>query len=380
MPYGDFASREDVYGIISKTLTRHYGTNVKVAGKREKTDPLSTMYCFPRLGIVIPANPCQSIIEQVKREYRITYSFSRKALMDTYIAGVFAAPKQFCEKKLVFPSGVVNRELFIEPGNKKIKIIDHKTRIINNIVKEGFRRDWIEKEIEFRSGNKKEYIIPLKRTSEGYSEELHIGYSFPRLEESRKKAIQGFVNDILIDYASISDNTKGKDYIEPLINEIGVHICTIKKERTSQLFNLLKSINLCCDSMIIPLCMSHGDLQQGNFFYDTDQKKVYLIDWETWSKRSCWYDKFLYYYGFRNSTKFAQNISNYLNDLRDKVLGENTERKKQIKALLVFIVEDIKWQLDELKVLPEGCLPNGLNEYLKVDSLKRIDSLLSEVR
>jgi len=62
------------------------------------------------------------------------------------------------------------------------------------------------------------------------------------------------------------------------------------------------------------------------------------------------------------------------------VLGENTERKKQIKALLVFIVEDIKWQLDELKVLPEGCLPNGLNEYLKVDSLKRIDSLLSEVR
>ena len=47
MPYGDFVAREDVYGIISKTLTDHYGKEVRVTEKNEKTDSKNSMYCFP---------------------------------------------------------------------------------------------------------------------------------------------------------------------------------------------------------------------------------------------------------------------------------------------------------------------------------------------
>lgn len=379
MPFGDFATREDIYGIITRTLTRHYGNNVRVTKKREKTNPKDTMYCFPRIGVIIPQKPCKSIFKQIKREYRITHSLFRRMIMDVYIACIFSAPNLFCEKKLEFPSGIVHNDMFIEPGNKKIKIINYNTKTINNIIKEGFKSNWIEKEIEFRTENKKDYIIPLIRTVEGYDESLHIGYSFPRLKDSEKQQLQSSVDSMLLDYSTIEGDVTGKEYLGSLIKKIVSSIQSLKSIQVLDLIDLLNKICASIENESITLCLSHGDLQQGNIFFDIEQKKIYLIDWETWNKRSTWYDKFLYYYGFRNSTKLAINIHNYLNEGGTKVVGEAIDRRVQIIALLTFIIEDIKWQIDEMEVLPSGSISNGLNEYLKKDNVEYIKALLNEV-
>lgn len=367
MPYGDFVAREDVYGIISKTLTDHYGKEVRVTEKNEKTDSKNSMYCFPRIGIIIPQKPCRQIKQQVNREYRITYSLPRKIVMNLYIAGVFAIPRLLCEKKLVFAPGIVNREMFIEPGNKKIKIIDYRSRTIENVVKSGFSKSWIRNEITIRN-TRSEYLIPLKETKDGYTEQIHCGYSFPRLTGDEKSRLQSDVQSIISDFAGQKELVDGKVYFTTLFDSINRRIdeLTYNERLTIQNERIKRLVGAICaklDMGQIPLCQSHGDLQEGNLFYDVDEKKVYLIDMETYKKRSRYYDLMLFYYGFRNASRFIENVKRFKHD-KGKKLGEGPLGENQIKNLIrLFSLEDIEWQLDEMEVMPQGTVSNGMKIY-----------------
>lgn len=369
MPYGDFAVREDVYGIISKTLTEYYGMEVRVAEKSEKIDSGCSMYCFPRIGIVIPRKACRQIREQVKREYRITYSLHRKVVMNLYIAGVFFLPWLLCEKKLIFPPGIVNQEMFIEPGNKKIKIVDYRNGTIENIIKSGFGKRWIQNEILIRNAGK-EYLIPLSETNDGYMEQIHCGYSFPRLTKEEKSNLLPNVMDIISDFSGQKEYVDAKNYVNNLVKSISKRIDALNLTGKFPVgFEKIKMLSEALATRFstdqISLCRSHGDLQEGNLFYDIDEKKVYLIDMETYKKRSSYYDFMLFYYGFRNASKFIENIEDLKGDKGQKLGNGALDEDEVMDMIRLFVLEDTEWQLDEMEVMPQGTVSNGIRIYVE---------------
>ncbi len=367
MPYGDFAAREDVYGIISSTLTEHYGTKVSVAEKDEKTASENSMYCFSRIGIIIPQKPCREIKAQIKREYRITYSLPRKIIMNLYLAAVFALPKFLCEKKLVFSEGIVKCDMFIEPGNKKIKIVDYRSRTIENIVKTGFGSGWIRKEISIRNSGI-EYLVPLRETKNGYIEYIHCGYSFPRLTEKEKTRHLPEVKTIIENFAGKESVVDAKEYIQAIVTEMNCQLRALKDNEKltttcKKAERIINAIVKKIDMEQIPICESHGDLQEGNLFYDIDEKKVYLIDMETYKKRSRFYDLMLLYYGFRNASRFIENVAKIRHDRGRKFGNGALDENEIMNVIRLFMLEDIEWQIDEMEIMPQGTVSNGMRIY-----------------
>lgn len=380
MPYGDFKNRENVYEIISETLSEHYHCQVSIVNKFSRTSKKSKYYCFDRLGIIIPQKVCKEIRRQVRREYRITYSLGRKMVMDLYITAMFLLPDLLCNKVMLTEYPMLDRYIFIEPGNKKVKIINYHDLTITNIVKKGFHSEWIQNEIEMRSTSNKSYVFPLEKTDEGYKEALVNGYSYTRLRKTEQRAFANQVDAIIQDYSKKKhEKLPANQYLKKLIGQLNIKIEQNNLEVNSPYYpKLMRAMEILSDKISdseIELVFSHGDLQPGNFFYSNTEQKMYLVDWETWGKRSSIYDLMLFYYGFRRLQMLKEKTSAYLSDRGEKLFQRKLSDKNLHDYLIIFFAEDILWQIAETKVLPENCVSNGIKVYGSDDFIEILENI-----
>ena len=107
----------------------------------------------------------------------------------------------------------------------------------------------------------------------------------------------------------------------------------------------------------LSLVVSHGDFQPGNIWYDEDNKKVVIIDWETIKMRSPFYDYAALYYNLRRKGMLqhvADSIKNsyHIANFSSQCSSENIAK--------VVLAEELAYQTEELISFPGEI---GIKEY-----------------
>ena len=98
----------------------------------------------------------------------------------------------------------------------------------------------------------------------------------------------------------------------------------------------------------VTLSLSHGDLQSGNVWVENGTDKIYIIDWESYGKRSAEYDKATLYGGIRRSDKLADYV------------------KVKDDTHATVLLEDLIFRLKELKSLPENFGAEDFKRYVEI--------------
>ena len=119
---------------------------------------------------------------------------------------------------------------------------------------------------------------------------------------------------------------------------------------------------------------SHGDFQPANILVptDTDQRAVYLIDWEYTARRCRWYDALVFGLRSRSPKGLAARISDWLFDHEQafqSISWSGLKRPGFIPdfVLASFLMEDLLFRLDDTNV--PGLLQPNVGFLTFVDEL-----------
>jgi len=126
----------------------------------------------------------------------------------------------------------------------------------------------------------------------------------------------------------------------------------------------------------IDIVQSHGDFQPANIIIPTvsDQRLVYLIDWEYTEKRCRWYDAMVFELHSRSPVGLASRISEWLSDeniafLSIQWCGIDKTGSSARYIVATFLLEDLLLRLVDTTI-PGLRQPNS-------GFLRFIDELLS---
>ena len=120
------------------------------------------------------------------------------------------------------------------------------------------------------------------------------------------------------------------------------------------LFNWLSEVG---DDEKLSLVVSHGDFQPGNIWYDDDNKKVVIIDWETVKMRSRFYDHAALYYNLRRSGMLQHVVDSIKASSHIKSFTPQSSAESIAKVVLA---EELAYQTEELISFPGEI---GIKEY-----------------
>ena len=365
MGYLDIQNREKVDEIIQTTLSQYYKTTVCVSNKYRKG-------CFilnPKLSISIHDSATRRIKKLVQKRFAIHGSFLKSIAMKLFIMFGFSRMGFWGCKYLEFERLPSNPEsLLIMPGNMKIKVFDYHSNSVFNILKDGFSDVSIGIEREIRTGKDlKPYILPMKVIDDNnYSEELLSGCSIDRLDRrvfpNVEEEVKIIIRDIQLHNREMRD---GEAYFQYLIDEIQNRLKRINCDDylKESIIGFAERLHPFVGKAVI-VSDSHGDLQNGNVFI-ANNNRIYIIDWETFGKRSIGYDLLTYYYKFRYRTNYLQRIEFFLKDENWKLVSESfgLDGIDKTKVLAVYFLEDLIWVINECECTPEKKESGSLEKY-----------------
>lgn len=374
MGYLDIKDRENIDEIISKTLSMYYQTKVSIGDKKSQT----SFILNPRLNCAIYSKP----VPEVKKAVQVGHAVHRNVMLNLamrlYIMLGFSRMKVFGCKYINFSRLPDHPEsLIIMPGNMKIKIFDYRSKMIINILKEGFDLASLYTEVKVRTAYKERpYVLPLEILKEGvYKEKLIKGCSVDRLDGIRYSKVKGRIAHAIQDFQK--GNRSDVDacvYCCGIVSLIENKIEQIRCDNTIKV-KITKFVHELLDLVegMITIADSHGDLQNGNIFV-SDDDNVYLLDWETYQIRSIGYDILIYYYKFRYRTDYLMRLDNFLQDDHwgdlSSAFWDNPVDRKQV--LIVYLLEDIIWHIEECLSTEEKRSSSGLLKYSELNFQKQL--------
>ena len=256
-----------------------------------------------------------------------------------------------------------NNKLIIG-GNTKIRLIDVSQGRVYVILKNGFDRNYIDKEIYVRENFK--YLDIPKIYNKGnnaiwYSEEYITGTSPNRIDSvlgnnSLNKVIIGIhkmlvdnkVRQPLFEYLSELKNRvlrglKNINYLEVKDKEYIIEFSKIFLNELNKYSNTIITISYC-----------HGDFHQGNILCDGN--KNWILDWENSGQKQIGYDLLILLLESRISDGFYSRFSKLLNNQFDSFQSDiinnwpelNWKNKESKKiSLLLFLLEELDFYIAE---------------------------------
>ena len=336
--------RENFYDINERTLKRYYSES-----KSEKK-----LYIYPELNAIVTSRPSRSVRQYLYTEYRVSGSLIKRLAVRVYAFAMLHSGGLFAAKKLNLPTDA-DRDTLIYPCNKKYRIFDFKNNTVSVIPKEGFPMGDLQNEIKFRKDAEADFVPSLlSYSANGYTEKIIDGYPVARAVE-REKELSDIAFAIWESYVESSRETveliEYADHlyceITSLLHELSESRETTDFERVGSISNrLLEELRASEEKVVIGL--SHGDLQSGNIWVENVTEKIYIIDWESYGKRSADYDKATLYDGIR----------------RGDCLSEYVKVKDVTHATV--LLEDIIFRLNELKNLPEDFGAEDFERYIRI--------------
>ena len=357
--------REDIYKILEVTLKEYYQKvhSVEVDVEVRKEHLFRRLVIYPRLGIVVPLFPSWAVIKRTYISFDVQNNLPKKLFAWAYITLCFLTFGLLADASLyVSDNSVYSRNTVIIPSNRKIRIYEYGKGYVDSILKEGFNDFYFNNEIEVRKQPKYDFILGLlDYGSRWYREKLLRGRCLVRCSgEEYETYLNQTIYDLETFYKENRVDMPAKQYVKQLAPDYERIIAEIEEKKHircgDKIRSTLERVQAVCEGNDekIPLTLTHGDLQTGNIYVDEENKKLYIIDWETVKQKSIWYDAATIMCSTRRANKFSAMI----NDRFDKSVQEklfvfdkqSTHNMNLVAAIL--ILEEMGFFLDEIVDLP----------------------------
>lgn len=377
MGYLDIQSREDIDGLMEKTLSAYFRTTVRVTDTYQQ-------HCFilnPRINSIVYDKPSASVGRMVRRGHVVQRNRLLHWASQLYLRLAFSKRGWFGCKYLIFKDLPEHPEdLYIMPGNMKLKIFDLFRHTVTSVLKEGFDADALSKECAIRLRPQWGFVPSLVLDGTNVCrEEILDGRTLDRLPKAEQSAADAQVRRILSDMqqkarATVSGTAYGQDLYRQIGEEVQRLQCDAAVKSAVDAVAAYLTERIQGDVIV---AFSHGDFQKGNLFASADGQ-VYVLDWDTYDTRSLGYDILTYFYSFRYRSDYWMRIDTFLWDegwasLSSSYYGEVVDKTA---VLAVYLLEDILWTLQECMSAPEKRPSQGLLRYADVSFYKELQSRL----
>ncbi len=294
--------REDFYDINRRTLEAYFAGR-SCSGKSQ------VLYVYPYLNTIVTKCPSAQVCRFLLTEYNVSGNILRRMVVKVYVLTMMYSRGLFASCKLHL-SNDLSSDSLIYPCNRKYRIFDFESKIVDVIVKDGFPTDDLAKEIGFRFNHEADFIPKIiSHTSNGYTEAIIDGFpvarSYEHVKEYSDKAINIW-NEYIKPYRRSLAAHEYADMLNEKIDSLlkigearGKHI---DEENIVHVVKMLaKRISSSREAIYVTL--SHGDLQPGNIWVENKTGRIVIIDWESCGERSEWYDYATLYKSLRSPGK-----------------------------------------------------------------------------
>lgn len=334
----------------------------------KNTDSIQRWYCNPLINSIFVKNVNPAVFSSISGEYahnpyKPWWSLIQRAYL---FLSQFNLTSSFLSKYVILVSPPIEeaRNKLIIGGNTKIRMIDIAHRKVYVILKKGFDKKYVQRELYVRSNFT--YIpIPKIHThgSNGlwYSEEYISGISPDRM---RGDCGQGILMEAIHHIHKMLNETKKTvsllDYMGLLQKKIieGIdqnsQIDTSFKKKIAALASTFVLLLKRYDGHVVTRAYCHGDFQQGNII--SNGEKSWILDWEYSGQKQIGYDLFVLLLKSRVSGGFSNRFLLWLNNEIDHDQMElinnwpeikwNTKHFREI-YLFLFLLEELVFHLEE---------------------------------
>ena len=358
---------------ISSFLSDINGKSYSVNWKQIKLEQIKvqssqTWFCNPLINSIFVKDVNINVFNSINGEYQFNPIYPWRSVFQKIYLTISESRlfRVFFSKYLIeiYPEVKDSKTKLFIGGNKKIRIIDIKNKEVYVILKKGFDKKFLNRDIFIRDNF--DYLpLPkiLKRGKKNfwYSEEYLIGKPPNRLKGNNSIIILeraicdirklNFESRISVNISEYLDNLKNKIFNQTsTIPNFESNLAEEIKNITVKLIDtILEKFNC---NILISQC--HGDFHQGNIL--SNGKKYWIIDWENTGVRQIGYDLFIFLLDTRVEKGFAKRFLKLYNFNMNSVkiniiknwpeLIENNSFKKEY--LLIFLLEDLIFYLDEI--------------------------------
>jgi hypothetical protein len=363
---------------LSSFLSEHYGAHYTVKwvnkNQRKNTPSIGTgqwWLCNPLINSIYAEGAKDVPFNAVMHEYTTNPIKPWRSILQRFY--IYLATKTKLGSVLapyfllISPEINNSSSILIIGGNNKIRVIDSASNTVFVILKKGFDKKYLEREIQIRQEYDNLPVPPIKQTgkTDWYSERMICdGCSPDRMNkdigdqiliETARKLHQLLIATMLEEELGI--------YINKMVANIKDKLKKIAQISADQKRNILQSTQTLVNELEknadfktdkIYTALTHGDFQAGNILYDAET--AWILDWEFSRRRQIGNDIFVLILVPRNPIGFGQRFF--------KLLYNNPEGiDKQLLAcwpfldwkdsdarkisLIVYLLEEIDFLLEE---------------------------------
>lgn len=332
MKITEMLQREDFYKINMDTLREYYGDS----GSRGK------LYIYPKLNAIVTKKSSKNVVDYLCTEYDVQGSAVTRLAVHSYVKMCLSSNGRMADKQIEIPNTADSNTL-IYPCNRKYRIFDFNSSVVDVQIKSGFPTGQLEHEVEFRKKDSTPDFVPkmLRYSDHGYREQIIDGRPLARMSDGYEEYKKTAYSELVGYTKQFEKKIQGHVYAE----NVSKTISGIDYDVSKLLGNITVAVSRIPE---ITLTFSHGDLQAGNIWIENGTNKVFIIDWESWGTRSAFYDKAVLFDGLRPGS-----IDNYLS------------KQLPLDEMSVVLLEDLAFQIEEYKSLPGEFGKEQLDNYVK---------------
>ncbi|MBM4430848.1 MAG: hypothetical protein FJ026_10970 [Chloroflexi bacterium] len=382
MKIQDLLQREPFGAILERTLSRYfqqqYGSEFKVCWYGENpgvkaivAQGFQPWLCRADLNAIFVANAPSEVLDPVRRELYETPVHWRRPLQRAYF-GLVSHP-WFVERlaKVVIgikPALPNAAGLLILGGNNRLHILDLPSQRVSFVLKDGFDKQSIQREVEVRQIIQSSHIpevISLASDGTWFEERYIRGAALNRLpSEYDPVPFEEWAIKLL---ASLAANTVEAvsviEYAQSLLVQIEAHLATRMPDDLgwvkTKVRTWARALCIAVEPLAasagdsIDLTLSHGDFQPGNILLEGDH--LWITDWEYSARRQQHYDILVYGLRSRFPRGLARRIGRLIADHRvfheppwrawPNVSDISPDRLHLVVSL--FLLEDLLWRVQD---------------------------------
>lgn len=376
--------REEFYHVFKQTyelyINNHKGKMIDIIYSDNRLK--GEYVCYERLNVITRRFPPKEHIRYALSEYNIRGSFIKYIVAKIWVLLSFASLGLVSGKTFNIKGMDKHNNYMIWPCNRSIRIFNFEQGTVTSVVKEGFPTVYFENSITFRTKNSYDFIPPLLEYGNYWFKELILpGKALARV--CNERLYSESISKVLGSMKELAkDTTKWVNVLEyakhlelDIDNKVRV-VEKNKKIKTAQLVKELAKNSLAWvrkSSGEIPIALTHGDLQTGNIWVDDTSNKVYIIDWETNSYRSIWYDAATLLCSLRRKNGLINMVitRNELITKQNILINDKSLHYEMDMVVGIIILENMIFYLDDILALPQNYRGEGFDSVIQ--EMSRID-------
>lgn len=357
--------REDIYGIMERTLKEYYHEvhNADVEVKVEKSVFKNFYVIYPRLGVAMARIPSAGVLRDIYSQFNVQGNWMRKLAAWGYITACVLTCGLLGSRTLrIGNKAFRDRRVYVMPCNRKIRIFNYREGYVDAILKIGFCDNNFKNELKYRQQPEFDFIPGLLKCGERwYRESIIKGTGLVRLPEPTYSEKVDEIKKLLAPfYAAHLHEVKASGYGLKLAEYVESKLPILKGGKNIETTDYIQAVLDKCLELIrqhdatIPMVVSHGDLQTGNILIEDTIGKVFIYDWETACERSVWYDmgRFLLY--SQRKDKYSYMINHRTEkQVKESLLMFDTKKDRNMDLVIaVLVLEELVAFTDEICDLP----------------------------